>query len=182
MADRDPVDVVFRELDAEFPKFRFLYKDESRLMKAIDVFLKVVTLGMMSAFMTGFITTIGFSVYVPRKGWFEMNPVGRAVVMRHERVHMRQRVKYGMTLFSLLYVLLPLPGGLAYFRAKFEKEAYEETIRAAVFYGVDPTNETFRENIVRVFVGPQYVWMWPFRKSVEAWYDAAAKDVLSKRS
>lgn len=180
MADRDPVDSLFRELNAEFPQFRFLYKDESWLMRAIDVFLKVVTLGMMRAFMTTFITTIGFRVYVPRKQWLSMAPSSQAIVMRHERVHMRQRTKYGMALFSLLYVLLPLPGGLAYFRAKFEKEAYEETVRAALDYGWDPEDPAFRANIVSVFVGPQYFWMYPFRKSIEAWYDstvASAKSV-----
>ena len=32
---------------------------------------------------------------------------------------------------GVLYMLVPLPMGLAYFRARFEKEAYAETIRAA---------------------------------------------------
>src|SRR5437764_14588221 len=34
-------------------------------------------------------------------------------------------------LMAILYVLLPLPVGLAWFRAYFEKEAYAETIRVA---------------------------------------------------
>lgn len=164
---------VIREIEEEFPTFRLVFKDRSRLMKAIDVFLKVITLWRMRAFMTSFTTTIGYTVYVARSSWDSMSPEGRAAVLRHERVHMRQRRKYGMVLYTFLYLLFPLPGGLAYFRAKFEKEAYEETIRAAVDYGWDVSDPGFRSRMVSHFTGPEYFWMWPFRKSVEAWYDAA---------
>ncbi len=172
MADRDHVDVLFRELDAEFPKFRFVYKDESRLMRVIDVLLRVLTLGMMRTFMTRFTTVIGYTMYVARKSWYDLAPDAKAIIVRHERVHMRQRTKYGMLLFSVLYLLLPLPGGLSYFRAKFEKEAYEESIRAAVEYGWDPMDPMFRENIVSTFLGPPYFWSWPFRWNIESWYDS----------
>jgi hypothetical protein len=34
-----------------------------------------------------------------------------------------------------------------------------------------PRMPAFRERIVRQFTGPSYGWMWPFRASVERWYD-----------
>jgi len=179
MAD-DPTDKLFRELDREFPKFRFVYKDESWLMRAIDVFLKVVSLGMMRTFMTKFTTVVGYTMYVSRKGWYDLPPVGRAIVMRHERVHMRQRRKYGMLLYSLLYLFVPLPMFLSYFRMRFEREAYEESILAAVELGLDSKDGKFRAGVIRAFVSPSYLWMWPFRKSTEAWYDEAAVRAMAK--
>jgi hypothetical protein len=32
---------------------------------------------------------------------------------------------------------------------------------------------SFRDYLVRQFVGPSYGWMWPFRRAVEAWYERA---------
>ncbi len=176
----DPTDKLFREIEREFPKFRFMYKDESFLMKFCNVALMVLTLGMMRTFMTRFTTVVGYTMYVSRKGWYDLPPIGRAIVMRHERVHMRQRRKYGMFLYSFLYLLCPLPAGLAYFRMKFEREAYEESILAAVELGLDSKDGKFRANVIRAFVSPSYLWMWPFRKEVEAWYDEAAVRAMAK--
>jgi hypothetical protein len=176
----DPTDKLFRELDQEFPKFKFVYKDESWLMKAVDVFLKVVSFGMMRTFMTRFATVIGYTMYVSRSGWYDLSPVGRAVVMRHERVHMRQRRRYGFFLYSLLYLFVPLPLGLSYFRMKFEREAYEESILAAVELGLNSKGERFRSSVVQAFVGPSYLWTWPFRKEIETWYDEAAVKAMAK--
>ena len=102
-------------------------------------------------------------------------------VLRHERVHMRQRRKYTMPLFSFLYLFFPLPIGLAYFRAKFEWEAYEETMRAVYEYcGPDfLKREAFKENVISHFTTAQYAWMWPFRSTVEKWYDEAVRKILS---
>ena len=68
----------------------------------------------------------------------------------HERVHLRQFARHGRLLMSILYVLLPLPMGLAYCRARFEREAYEETIRAAFeVYGLAHVEDpSFRSHIV----------------------------------
>jgi hypothetical protein len=74
---------------------------------------------------------------------------------------------------AVLYVLLPLPMGLAYFRARFEKEAYAETIRAAAeVWGVQyPRSAEHRKYVIDQFMGPSYGWMWPFRRGLERWYD-----------
>ena len=75
---------------------------------------------------------------------------------------------------ALAYVLLPLPMGLAWFRAHFEKEAYAETIRAAAeVWGPDyPARDGYRRYIISQFTGPSYGWMWPFPKAVNAGIDS----------
>ena len=167
-----------RDLRAEFPKYSLQWKKHSPLMRAIDVFLKIITFGFMSTFMVDFITTIGFTVYVP-DCWASMTDGNRLIVLRHERVHMRQRVKYGSFLFSFLYLFCPLPAGLAYFRMKFEREAYEETLQATYdVYQSYANTPKFKEEIIRNFTGPAYFWMWPFPKSMRSWFDRASAAVL----
>lgn len=175
------LDCMLAKLAMEFPKFKLVYKESSWLMRFIGLFLRVITFGKMPNFMTMFITTIGFVVYVPAD-WSVYTPTQRIIVLRHERVHMQQRVKYGMLLYSFLYLLFPLPGGLAYFRAKFEMEAYAETLLAMCELHVSGAGivqtRSFKEATLAHFLGPEYFWMWPFRKTIEAWYDDAAKKAV----
>lgn len=176
------LDVVMMQLVQEFPKFKIVRKDASLLMKVIDVFLRVITFGKMNEFMHKFITTVGYTVYAP-SDWGVFQPAQRAVILRHERVHMRQRAKYGMLLFTLLYLFTPLPIGLSYFRAKFEMEAYAETLRAMCELYITGVgiiqSSSFRKSTIEHFMSAEYFWMWPFRKSVERWYDAAAKKAIA---
>lgn len=78
-----------------------------------------------------------------------------------------------MLLFSLLYLFLPIPILFSYFRMKFEKEAYEETIRAQKeYYGVEFLRmASTRQAMVSRFTGPSYLWMWVLKSSIEKWYD-----------
>ena len=159
---------------AEFPSFKIVNKSDSFFMRTLSLLLLVVTFGQQSEFMTAFITTIGYTVYVP-DSWMDGADEGRISVLRHERVHMRQRRKYSMPLFTFLYLVPFFPLGLAYFRAKFEWEAYEETMRVAVEYHgkVILKLPIFKENILSHFTTGQYGWMWPFRKTLERWYAAS---------
>lgn len=172
MLHGDPYQALLDEIRAEFPRFRVVCKDESRLQRAIHYALLAVTLGGMRSYLGGYQTTIGATVYVTRD-WERRDAIERYVTMRHERVHMRQFRRYGLVGMALLYVLLPLPMGLSWFRARFEMEAYEETMRAAasVYGRAHVCEPRFRNHIVRQFLGPSYGWMWPFRRAVEAWYD-----------
>ncbi len=177
-----PVQALMAEILAEFPAFKVVMKGDSRLMGAVDVFLKVVTLWRMKAFLTGFITTVGYTVYVPAAIWGDQDPFDMLCTLRHERVHMRQRRKYGMALFTFLYLLFPLPAGFAYFRMKFEREAYAESLMAAAELGQSPEvvlGDSWKNMIVTSFTGPSYMWMWPFRKTIENWYDQAASVAVS---
>lgn len=165
------------EVRAEFPAFKIVRKSESRLMKAADVFLKVVSFGKMNTFMTSFTTTLGTTIYVT-ESWDHIGDESKSITLRHERVHMRQARQLTPPLFSLLYLFAFLPLFLAYFRARFEREAYEETVRATCeLYGPKAVfDKSFRDRMVKHFTSAEYLWMWPFPKTVEKWFmDAAEK-------
>jgi len=176
------LDDFLAELRAEFPRFVVIKKSESPLSKAIDIFLKTITLGGQREFMTRFFTVIGDRLYVP-PSWEGIDPVQAVITLRHERVHFLQRRRYTLPVFALIYVFLPFPIGLAYGRARFEFEAYTETLRATLeLRGEDAVKSPeLRARIVDLFVSPHYGWMWPFRKTVERWYDDALETVLRER-
>lgn len=161
-------------LREEIPGFRIVRKDRSSLHRMIHLALVAVTLGGMRSYLDAYQTTIGKTVYVTADwdtpAWTDDQ---RYCTLRHEAVHLRQFRRYTLPAMAVLYVLLPLPLGLAYFRARFEMEAYAETVRAeAEVYGPDyPRAPARRARIVEQFTGPSYGWMWPFRRSVERWYD-----------
>jgi hypothetical protein len=171
--------ILERDIGFEFPSFQVVPKDQSWLMKVINFLLVCITFGKMKTFMTSFTTTIGYTVYVPH-GWSLRPTASRATTLRHERVHMRQRKKYGWFLFSFLY-LLALPIWRAYYRTKFEKEAYEETMKALLEYYGEAAVSAQKKSIVENFTGPSYFWMWTDQKAIEAWYDAAFSCILSRR-
>jgi len=164
------------EIRSEFPGFRIVKKSDSALQRAIHGALAVVTLGAQRRYLDGYQTTIGRTVYVT-SDWEERSAAERYVTLRHERIHLRQFARYGLVAMALFYVLLPLPVGLAWFRARLEWEAYAESIRAeAELHGRAAAAEPrFRERIVSQFTSGSYGWMWPFRRAVESWYDAALR-------
>lgn len=165
-------DALVVKLRAEIPGFRVVLKHESRLHRAIDRALRIVTLGKMRDYLDSYQTTIGKTVYVTRD-WDSWDADDRYVTLRHEAVHLRQFRRLTLPVMALVYIFLPLPMGLAYGRARLEWEAYAETIRAAaeVYGKAHPAGPSFRAHVVDQFVGPSYGWMWPFRRSVERWYD-----------
>jgi hypothetical protein len=174
----DRLDQLLADIKAEFPRFRLVRKDESALQRAIHYALVGLTLGGMRRYLTGYQTTIGSTVYVT-PDWGEITRDERWITMRHERVHLRQFRRYSRPGMALLYLLVPVPMGLAWFRARFERAAYEETIRAAVeVHGLDHVRGAgFRDHIVSQFIGPAYGWMWPFRTGLERWYDSVLADL-----
>ncbi len=174
----DRYQALVAQLREEIPGFRVVLKRESRLHRAIDLSLRLITLGRMRDYLEGYHTTIGKTVYVT-SDWDRRSPDDRYVTLRHEAVHLRQFRRLTLPVMALLYLFLPLPMGLAYCRARLEWEAYAETIRAAAdVWGRDhPRRPEFREHIVDQFVGPSYGWMWPFRRTVERWYDRVLANV-----
>jgi hypothetical protein len=172
----DRYDALVAALRDEIPGLRIVRKDQSRLHRAIDVALRIVTGGRMRDYLDSYQTTIGKTVYVTRD-WDEWDADRRYVTMRHEAVHLRQFRKLTLPVMAVLYVLLPLPMGLAYFRARFEMEAYAESIRAAAeVWGPDyPRRPEYRGHIVEQFVSASYGWMWPFRRSIERWYESVLR-------
>jgi len=151
---------------------RIVKKPDSPLHKVIHHALVVVTFGGMRSYLDGYQTTIGRTIYVTAD-WDDRDPLERYCTLRHEAVHLRQFRAFTLPGMAFLYLFLPLPLGLAYFRARFEMAAYAESIRAAAaVYGPGyPRSADYRDHVLSQFTGPSYGWMWPFRAALERWYD-----------
>jgi hypothetical protein len=169
---RDRLAALLDEMAVEFPGFRIVAKASSPMQRAIHWALVVLTLGQNRAYLDGYHTTIGKRIYVT-DSWESMSRDQRWLLLRHERVHLSQFRRYTLVGMALLYLIVPLPFGLAYYRARFEREAYAETVRAtAELHGAAHVREpAFRDRILNQFTGPAYGWMWPFRRSLERWYE-----------
>jgi hypothetical protein len=166
------------ELKEEFPRFRLVPKSESRLSTLIDVALKVITFGGQNRYLTEYHTVIGDTLYLP-SSWERSGAAARYILLRHERVHLRQKRRLGMVLMAFVYLVPFFPLGLAYGRARLEWEAYVETLRStAQLHGVAAAADPqLRAHILERFTGPDYGWMWPFRGQVEGWYETALREI-----
>lgn len=164
-------DAFVDEIRQEFPTFSIVSKRTSALQKAIDVALRIVTLGGMRTYLTKYHTVLFGTLWVPDT-WPSMGDDDRYVLLRHERVHLRQRARMGDVRMTFLYLVWIFPLGLARGRARIEQEAYEETLRATFeVYGRDAAY-ALKEPIFARFIGPDYGFMWPFRGSLERWFAA----------
>lgn len=113
----------------------------------LGFFVKLVSLGKNTAFMTTFTTTIGNTIAMPVKIW-DMRltePEWFYRIVMHELEHVRQfkkrgfgSIKLGVLIHGISYVLLPLPIGAAYIRYAAERDAYIEGFRA--IWALDPEN------------------------------------------
>ena len=172
-------EALIHALREEFPQLRIVRKDRSPLHKAIHYALCVLTLGRMTSNLDAFQTTIGRTIYVT-SDWDDWDPDRRYVTLRHEAVHLRQFRTFSLPGMALLYILLPLPIGLAWFRAYFEKAAYAESVRAAAeVWGPEyPRRTDYRSRVIEQFTGAAYGWMWPFRAGLERWYDQVLASLI----
>jgi hypothetical protein len=171
------------ELRREFPQFRIVAKSDSAFSRSIDVLLRLITLGGQREYMSRYHTVIGSVLYVPPT-WAAMGDRDRVILLRHERIHLRQRRRLTFLGMAAIYLLPWFPLGLAYGRARLEWEAYTETLRAtAELMGLSALRSpALREHIVRRFTGPDYGWMWPFRRQVEGWYAKAVSEIETEHS
>lgn len=165
------------ELKEEFPRFRLIHKSHSGFQNLIHKVLKVVTFGQMTTYLSQYHTTLGQRIYVP-DSWDETSENSRYVTLCHERIHMRQFRRFTWPGMTLLYLLVPLPMGVAYFRARFEMEAYAESVRAATeVWGPEHVRDPdYKAYLFSQFTSPSYGWMWPFRNGLERWYQRALTD------
>ena len=163
---------------------QLLPKAESRLNRAIDKILRVLTLGGQSRYMTDVVTTLGKRIYLP-ESWESIDPDERYCILRHERVHVAQFRRYTWPGMIFLYILCPLPFAFAPGRAWLEWQGYRETLTATweVFGPERASAASFEDDIVRRFTGPDYGWMWmrgrtiskAIRKHLKALHDANEK-------
>jgi hypothetical protein len=171
------------EIREEFPGFRLVRKTEAWTQRAIHALLRALTFGAQSAYLHSYQTTIRRTVYVTAD-WDSLSDEQRYITMRHEREHLRQFRRYTLPVMALLYIFGPLPVGLSWFRAHFEKQGYAESMRAAAeVYGLGHVlDPRYREYIVQQFVSGAYGWMWPFRRSIESWYDSVVTELRRKEA
>lgn len=180
-AGKERLERILGELKIEFPSFRILKKRTSALQRAIHVALAVITLGGQRVYLTHYHTVLFGNLWVPDT-WDTMTDDDKYILLRHERVHLRQRRRMGDVIMTFVYLVPFFPLFLAYGRARIEWEAYIETLRAtAEVYGVDAA-EGLRGHIKRRFVGPEYGWMWPFPKAFDRWFDEAMADLRAEAS
>ena len=167
------------EMKLEFPRFRILKKRTSTLQRLIHLALTLVTLGGQRVYMTRYHTVLFGTLWVP-DAWDGMSDDDKYILLRHERIHLRQRERMGDSLMTFMYLVPFFPLFLAYGRARIEWVAYVETLRAtAEVYGVDAA-EALRDEIKRRFVGPEYGWMWPFPRAIDRWFDEAMADIRAE--
>lgn len=179
MATTSRASALLADITAEFPRFRIAKKRESALQKAIHVALAVITLGGQRVYLTRYHTVLFGVLWVP-DAWDAMSDDDRYVLLRHERVHLRQRKRMGDLLMAFVYLVPFFPLFLAYGRARIEWEAYIESIRATAEVHGPEAAASLREHIVGRFTGPEYGWMWPFPKVVNRWFDEALADVRAE--
>jgi hypothetical protein len=164
---------------AEFPGFAIVPKRTSALQQAIAVALAIVTLGGQRHYLTRYHTVLFGKLFVP-DAWDAMDDDARYILLRHERVHLRQRRRMGDVVMAFLYLLVFFPLFLAWGRARIEWEAYVETIRAtAEVHGLEAAR-ALEDEIVARYVGPDYGWMWPFPMIVRRWFHEVIADLESE--
>jgi hypothetical protein len=178
---RTRLEGILAELRTEFPQFRIRKKRTSTIQRAIHLALAMITLGGQRVYLTHYHTVLFGTLWVP-DAWDAMSDDDKYVLLRHERVHLRQRARMGDLVMTFLYLVPFLPLFLAYGRARIEWEAYVETIRAtAEVYSVEAA-EGLREHIKKRFTGAEYGWMWPFPSTIDRWFDEAMADVRAEAS
>jgi hypothetical protein len=114
--------------------------------------------------------------------WEEKSPAAQMEILRHERQHLLQFQKYGLFLMAVLYLFVFFPIGLAYYRAKFERQGYAESLAARVEYegATELVRESSLGHYLRTFTGPTYLWMWPFREKVEEWFEIDFREAVKR--
>lgn len=129
---------------------RLMSKKNSTLMHVCAFLLRPFNPDFMSAYWT----TIGRTIYYPTG---VTHPILHSITIEHELVHIRQWRKYGLWLwFSYLFV--PFPIFIAWYRWRWEREAYMVDIRAGV--SIDAV-------VASLWHG--YGWPWP-RESMRRWF------------
>lgn len=118
-----------------------------------------------------FTQTIGTNIWLA-EDWNCYNSRHQMITLRHERIHLLQFQKYGLIGMIILYLFLFFPIGLAYFRAKFEREAFAESMKAKIeYYGITTeVQDSSRKTYLRNLTGSAYLFPWPFKKVILNWF------------
>ncbi|MCL2451255.1 MAG: hypothetical protein FWD17_20100 [Polyangiaceae bacterium] len=167
---------LLADIQREFPRFDIRRKRGSPLQLAIAVALGIVTLGGQRSYLSTYHTVLFGTLWVS-DAWDGMDDVERYVLLRHERVHLKQRQRMGDLVMAFVYLLPFFPVGLAWGRARIEWEAYVETIRATAETRGIAAAKALEDEIVRRYVSADYAWMWPFPTTIRRWFHDVLADI-----
>lgn len=161
------------------PEIVVTTKDTNRILwKILSTLLTILTAGKMTNLIAGFVTTLGNKIFFP-PGWTpEKAPLGDYVTLQHEYVHYLQYKKLGFgnvwlgfVIFAILYALLPVPTGYAWFRYKFEREAYLTSYSVSKQLKIPQALEQYAEWLS----GPEYFWAWKDKQAILTWFLSKTK-------
>jgi hypothetical protein len=155
----NPTDASDLERALGTHRVRLAPKRGSRVMRAAALLLRAIG---SRDFMDRYWTTVGRTVYYPS---CVADPRAHPDVLEHELVHVRQWERWGVWLW-VSYLLLPLPFGLAWFRFRWEREAYLVQIERA---------EDRAREIERVVNALWYGYGFPWPRAwMRRWFERAA--------
>lgn len=137
------------------------YKRGIKLVAKADNFFlrwlgKLLKLCGMPQWETNFWITIGHTIYYPTS---VSNPDLHTTTIGHEMVHVRQQERRWIVAWIFLYMFLPLPFWLSWYRWRFEREAYLVDIRANL--GSNNDVNQIIDQFVNVLGSAAYGWCWP---------------------
>lgn len=140
----------------------FKAKDSSKIMKVASWFLWFI--GMKRKFMENYWTTWGGVIYYPTKVGHPWQGDSYKIIA-HEMIHVEDHDKWGYWM-EASYVLFPVPFFFAWFRWRWEREAY---LLSIVAYGrdVERTVQTLWHN---------YGWCWP-RFLMRRWFNKKIQEL-----
>lgn len=194
MSDRQIFQALVVYATAKFKGFKLVHKQNSLLMRVLSR-----VLFFNKTFMSGYITTIGSTIYWPG----DASTSSDWRTLAHELVHVRDkdRALGGMLGFSLAYLfpqslaLLALLAPVVAFwgpygwllllaliaaapfpaprRRHYEEKGYTMSLVCAALDG--PISQWTKDNIVEQFVGSSYYWMSRDEESTRFWVEATSR-------
>lgn len=171
------VNTHLKELFTNLPYGAKIVPKTGWFWKLINIIIIILSRGKNRRFLTDYVTTIGNRIAVPPEKFKTLPPLEALALLEHELVHVKQAKAYGLgniylgtVIWGALWLLAPIPSGLAYFRYKFEREAYLKQAQVRILHmGHEDTIEWI-EWVVKELSGPSYIWAWPFPNKIREWF------------
>jgi hypothetical protein len=190
----DLVQAYLTEVGEKYSKsIRIRSKSESRLLRLIAPLVMLFN----KRFMSGYVTTIGSTIWVPSE-WNTRSELSRLEVVSHEVIHVFQKkVQHRFGLHEVLYLFpqvlavfallsfLAIPFSILWlwclgfllflgplpapWRMAKEVEAYRTRLLFGFYvYGIPGrVHDRFVDDITRTLSGSDYYFCWPFRGDLE---------------
>ena len=168
----DRLDRILALVRQHVPDLRLVHKAEVPWMRWAGAVLRPA----MPEFMTHYATVVGDTVYLPR-------PVERidrevlAATLAHELIHQLDQARWGPVFYVSYAVGLPTGRGA---RAVWERRAYAVDLMLAHHQEGERGLHRKAEQLVRLFSGPGYLWMWAGRRAAREFLRPTVEAVRSE--